>query len=441
MFKSSLFLVFFYLQPLFTAAQEIKWVKTTGGSNGNTVLRSNQGEGICTDAAGNVYVCGYTQGIFKFGTDSINSYPDNRSVLMKYSPDGKELWARAITRGGSDYAYSVCTDASGHIAVVGLTAGMGLETFAAQYSADGKLNWISKSQSEGSQSRAHAVAADNTGNIYMVGECKGAVRFGDVQIGIKDKYEVFVVKYDAQGKVVWVRNTAPSDSYETKGECVAADGKGKVYVGGAFTKSISLAGKQAVGQGASDIFIARFTENGAVEWLKTWGGDKRDRIHSLVTDGEGGVIAAVNFMGRTTIDMQAVIGERMMKLNATGGLLWQKEIGIPRADYSINTHLLMAASGDIYLAGHIYGAIPLLGMQSASCAGGSDIFIARCNARGERQWVLQAGGAGIDEGSAIGTDKEGNVYVTGIFNRKCSFGSQTIEPVSKEDGIFVVKVK
>ncbi len=441
MYKSILLLAFYYLLPLPTTAQEIKWVKSTGGSNGNTVLRSNQGEGICIDGSGNVYVCGYTQGIFKFGQDSINSYTDNRSVLVKYGPDGKELWARMVTHGASDYAYGVCVDAKGNIAVVGLTAGMGLETFAAQYTADGNLNWLRKSQSDGSDSRGHAVAADDKGNIYMVGESKGAVQFGDVQIGAKDKYEVFVVKYDAQGNVVWVRNTAPSDSYETKGECVATDGKGKIYVGGEFTKSISMAGKQAAGKGGADVFIARIAESGAVEWLQVWGGDKKDRIHGLAVDSKGEIAAAMNFVGRSNINGQSVIGERLIKLNGAAGLLWQKEIGIPRTDYSIKTQLAVDANGDIYLAGHIYGAIPLLGMQSAYSSGGSDIFIAKCNARGERQWMVQAGGAGIDEGSAICIDKEGNAYVTGIFNRKCTFGSQTIESISKEDGIFVAKVK
>jgi hypothetical protein len=360
---------------------------------------------------------------------------------MKYGPDGKELWARAITSGGSDYAYSVCVDATGHITVVGLTAGSGLETFAAQYSTEGKLNWINKSTSDGNQSRAHAVAADKAGNTYMVGECKGEVSFDQVQIGAKNKYEVFLVKYNAAGKVEWVRNTAPSDSYETKGTCVTVDRQGKIYVAGGFTKAINISGKQGTGKGGADIFIAKFNAVGAIEWLKTYGGDKKDRISSIAVDSTGAIFATANFAGRTKIDNQEMIGERLMKLSATGGLMWQKPIGIPRTDYSINSHLVLGSGGAIYIAGHIYGAIPLLGMQSASCAGGSDLFLAKCNAQGEREWLLQAGGSGIDEGSAIATDAGGNVYATGIFNRKCTFGNQTIESVGKEDGIFVIKVK
>jgi hypothetical protein len=56
-------------------------------------------------------------------------------------------------------------------------------------------------------------------------------------------------------------------------------------------------------------------------------------------------------------------------------------------------------------------------------AGSTDIFLAKYARSGELVWIVQAGGPDVDSGQSLAFDRDGNVYLTGLFTNSATFGS------------------
>ena len=66
------------------------------------------------------------------------------------------------------------------------------------------------------------------------------------------------------------------------------------------------------------------------------------------------------------------------------------------------------ASGTIYVTGETWGSL-----GGETNAGLNDIFLARYDGSGTRQWVKLLGTASNDYGYGVATDASGNIYITG----------------------------
>jgi hypothetical protein len=60
--------------------------------------------------------------------------------------------------------------------------------------------------------------------------------------------------------------------------------------------------------------------------------------------------------------------------------------------------------------------------KALTSGGGTDVFLAKYDPSGKLRWLIQAGGAGDDEGFDIAFDAKRNVYVTGVFTDSATFG-------------------
>src|ERR1051326_8671813 len=77
------------------------WAKSFGGTSSET------GKAIATDAAGNIYSCGFFLGTVDFdpgpGTFTLNSAGMEDVFVTKWDPSGNFQWARSF--GGTSYDY------------------------------------------------------------------------------------------------------------------------------------------------------------------------------------------------------------------------------------------------------------------------------------------------------------------------------------------------
>ncbi len=80
----------------------------------------DQANGVATDASGNVYVVGHTQGNFA-GQAHAGSTVD--VAVLKYDPAGNLLWARRFGSSSEEYGPAVAVDAAGNVFVVGDAGG------------------------------------------------------------------------------------------------------------------------------------------------------------------------------------------------------------------------------------------------------------------------------------------------------------------------------
>ncbi len=99
-------------------------------------------------------------------------------------------------------------------------------------------------------------------------------------------------------------------------------------------------------------------------------------------------------------------------------------------------------SGNIYVTGYFtsdnmtIGTVTLLNMGISF----NDGFLAKYDQSGNFLWAQRFGGSSNDRGTAIATDKSGNVYLTGYFySPTIIFGTDTLKNAGNVGDIFIVK--
>jgi len=123
---------------------------------------------------------------------------------------------------------------------------------------------------------------------------------------------------------------------------------------------------------------------------------------------------------------------------------WAVSIG--GSDFDRGHAIAVDAIGNVYTTGYFRGTVdfdPGIGVYNLSAAGLSDIFISKLDASSNFIWAISLGSTNHNNGVAIATDMDGNVYITGEFYGTIDFdpGAATyaLSSVGLSD-IFVLKL-
>ncbi|HEX5515435.1 MAG TPA: SBBP repeat-containing protein [Gammaproteobacteria bacterium] len=214
--------------------------------------------GVATDASGNVYVAGQTDG----GLDGNPRMGFQDLFLVKYAADGNRLYTRQLGVAAAwTRAFSVATDASGNVYVAGQTTG-GLDGNAqtghsdlvlVKYNAAGTKLYTRQLGAAGTSTAAYGVATDGHGNIYVAGTTNGGLD-GNRRMGSQD---LFLAKYAADGNRLYTRQLGAAAAW-TSASSVATDVNGDVYVAG--TTNGSLDGNRRMG--SQDLVLVKYDAAG-----------------------------------------------------------------------------------------------------------------------------------------------------------------------------------
>jgi hypothetical protein len=155
---------------------------------------------VATDARGNVYVAGYTNG----GLDGNTLTGTQDFFVTKYDSSGVKQYTRQLGVAGKvTYGMSVATDASGNVYVAGFTNGgldgntlTGTRDFiVTKYDSSGVKQYTRQLGVAGKETYGLSVATDARGNVYVAGYTNGGLD-GNTLTGTSD---FFVTKYNSSG--------------------------------------------------------------------------------------------------------------------------------------------------------------------------------------------------------------------------------------------------
>ena len=466
--KQLLFVLIFALGGWISNAQTPNWQWAKGAGGTFTDI----GYGISTDAGGNVLVTGFFYGpSISFGTTTLTN-ADTSGItsdifVVKYDANGNVLWAKSAGGTYGDYGISISTDAGGNVLVTGpfesssisfgtttlTNAGAGAsDIFVVKYDANGNILWA-KSAGGTFSDGGDGISTDAGGNVLVTGDFYSpSISFGTTTLTNADTSgntpDIFVVKYDANGNVIWAKS-AGGTSYDW-GNGISTDAGGNVLVTGYFiSPSISFGTTTLTSAGNADIFVVKYDANGNVLWAKSAGGTFEDVGYGMSTDAGGNVLVTGYFastsisFGTTTLTNAMTNSTNdifVVKYDANGNVLWAKSAGGTSHDiaYGISTD----AGGNVLLTGDFYSPSISFGTTTLTSAGPgvSDVFVVKYDANGNVLWAKSAGGISTDIGYGISTDASGNVLVTGYFNSpSISFGTTTLTNSGGAD-VFVVKL-
>lgn len=177
------------------------------------------------------------------------------------------------------------------------------------------------------------------------------------------------------------------------------------------------------------------------QWAKRAGGSLNDNARSIATDNSGNSFITGYFRGSVNfglINLTSAGGSDIFvaKYDASGNVLWAKRIGGSGNDYG--RYIETDGSGNAIVTGEFFGSVTF-GSVTLTCAGSSDIFIAKYDASGDVQWAKRAGGTGLDSGFGVDADWSGNIIIiTGYFYGTATFDSYTLTSAGSYD-IFIAK--
>jgi len=146
----------------------------------------------------------------------------------------------------------------------------------------------------------NGIAADDNGDVYMVGSHQGTVNLGNnVLVANTGGTDIFAAKLDGtNGDDLWAV-TFGGPSYNDEALTVEVAPDQNPVVGGSFSVGIITIGEDFFqNQGSDDMLIFKLSSaDGTPIWANAWGSDWRDKITSIDFFSDGSMAISGSFQG------------------------------------------------------------------------------------------------------------------------------------------------
>jgi len=280
-----------YLVAKVDADGTFQWAHDGGGEG------YDYGHGIAVTPKGDVYVTGSFSGTVTLGEARSLDAEGKSLFVARYDTDGQLVWSRLAGNDQEQSGHNIAVGPRGDCYVSGYVSGVvelsghkfGSSTsvkdiFVARLDAEGKLVWARTAGGK-SDGLSTGVAVDGHGNCYLTGMFKNKASFGSTTLVSTGEYDVFVSRFDADGTPAWAYSGGGEKIDYGLG--VATDLSGNCYVTGKFTDDVRFMGQHMMKLGGRDLYVARFTPKGQMDWLEMIGGAHSDLSYAVAVDSRG----------------------------------------------------------------------------------------------------------------------------------------------------------
>jgi len=316
---------FDYATIKYNPAGVLQWVQRYDGA----VNDDDEANAIAVDHSGNVYVTGYSWGIYSdFAT-------------IKYSTSGVQQWVQRYNNppNGSDLAHSIAIDNFGNVYVTGgsYSQGTGYDYALIKYDFSGTEQWIRRyNGSANADDIATSVRVDLSGNVYETGYSYGS------GTGI----DYATMKYNSSGVEQWTqRYNGPPGNQSDYARALAIDSSGNVYVTG-----------ESLGSGTSyDYATIKYSTYGIQQWIQRYNAltNSSDKACCIEVDELNNVyITGTTLPGSGTDENYASV-----KYSPSGIQLWVEVYNGPgsSSSFDIAHGLAIDKVGNVYVTGESDG--------------------------------------------------------------------------------------
>ncbi len=172
-----------------------------------------------------------------------------------------------------------------------------------------------------------------------------------------------------------------------------------------------------------DVQVSREDVPGPTNWARRLGEMGADVADDIAVDTLGNVYVTGRFgspaPGASNDDMF------LASYSPDGVERWTRRFGGPAND--AGRGVAVDRNGNVYLTGYFGDSVDFGGGALVS-AGGLDLVVASFSADGTHRWSCRAGGRYGDNGQAVATDVDGNVFVTAVITDAADLGGGELRP-------------
>jgi len=366
-----------------------------------------------------------------------NEFPS--PILNKLSSTASDFgsppplnWTGTFGGSGTDYGHAVVTDESNNIYIAGSFSGkitMGFNVYnttgrrdalIAKFDNSGTLIWSTVIESVGVEDMVslYAICFDNSGNVYVTGYYKGAIKAGNDFLPYTDEYQLFYAKLSPYGGIFFSRYYAGIGDFSI-GLSIEADANDNVYILG-YTGGSSY---------IHPSIILKYDETGSLQWSKEYDESFIDLsvynsnlyFTGLIQSGADGYLDDDVSLGMPVSSHDAFIAKADLNCNFEWAIMADHEDGY----YGISSgeFIIVDEDENIYMAGYYYDDVTF----GTEVMTGSLGFITKCNATGEVLWATDI----IYAADGLCIDLTGNLVVL-HYNMISKFNDDGVELTTVE---------
>jgi beta-propeller repeat-containing protein len=417
---------------------------------------SNLAQGVAVDSSGSAYLTGQTLSVNFPTANPIQKalVAGSDAFVTKFNTQGSAL-AYSTYLGGTlaDNATAIAVDDSGNAYVTGSTlstdfplknavqttcqgCASGLaNVFVTRISADGSALVYSTFLGGTKGNTPGAIAADSSGNAYVIGTTTSAdfPIANAIQGGLKGSSDAFVTKIGAAGSPL-VYSTFLGGASTDDGRWIAVDSSGNAYITGTTSSTDFPVVTPAI-QGScrgcpsgKGPYVAKINAAGSALVYSTFlgGTSGSDASQGIAVDSAGnayvtGQVVSKDFPLANAFQsaLKGASDAFVTKINAAGSsLVYSTYLGGSNAENGVHGSIAADEFGNVYVTGDTNSPdFPIVNQLQRSLLGSDDAFVAVLNSTGSALFFsTYVGGTASDEGRGIAVDTSGNAYVAGSTN-------------------------
>jgi serine/threonine protein kinase len=263
--------------------------------------------------------------------------PGNNSIVAwvsRIAAEGDVQWQHTFVERSLTVPYAVTAMPNGDIVVVGTATQddkTGPQGWAARISGDGKTVLWNRVFGKGPDDSFQAVAVLPDGGVIAVG-------WTSVERNQSEDRNLWIVNLDATGKLRWEKKDL-GDETDERGKAVLVAGNGDILIVAEASRAPAQAPPPRPGVPVQPVmdtaplnkpWLLRLAPDGTVRWEQRYPGakDKSDSIDAIVPAGDGGFFLA----GSTESKGAGRKDGWLLRIDAEGAKLWEKEFGSPFDD-------------------------------------------------------------------------------------------------------------
>lgn len=307
---------------------------------------------------------------------------------------------------------------------------------------------------------------DHDGNVISVGQFANTVDFdagpGTHNLTSAGASDIFIMKQDADGNLLWAHRFGNYDSDAAYG--VGVDALNNIYITGTFRYEVDFdpgAANYTVGNALAgnvgQIFLLKLNSAGNLLWV-TYMGNTSGSSQGLVLTVETTGLCVVSGTFNTTVNFDPNGGTTNLTANTTtnydifvasytsdGDLNWAHGFG-GNSGNNFPEDIALDASNNIILTGSFGGTAdldPTAGTQTTVSQGYDDAFIMKFTSGGLFLWAKSVGSIWGDYGFATVADSNDDIYFVGAFRQDIDLdpGAGTSNySIGSNENTFIVKL-
>jgi hypothetical protein len=447
-----------------------QWADVSGGS-----LGVKPGYDIAQDSTGNLYVAGsfYNSLIFDTLNETVElvSFGQNDIFLVKYTQNGECLWVKQAGGIGHDEALAITIDKDDNIIVTGYFEGVALfdgiilssqgiyGIFIAKYTSEGMLIWVVQEGGSGLNT-GYDISTDSENNILLTGRFMGVAFHVNAQSLVSyGNSDIFVAKYSSAGELLWACQAGGKDM--DRAYSLAVDSFDTVYITGFFMGKAIFSGfnydevfssqkKVLSSRGLADVFVASYSTNGKLLWVRSGGGIGEDIGFSIDAD-DTGIYVTGKYVGAACFDGVCIFSEHsrddgfIMKYCLNGSLMFARKFVKQSGLHGMNRgRAVVASDTHYYVLGEFKKTIGFFNGVTLSCntnpsnLWSTNSFIVKYDNEGTIVWVKQVGSL-WDHVFSLVVDSNSHVYTTGSVSFSVNFDGMIFTDLGDGD-FFIAKL-